>query len=214
MTTTFDAIETLPAKLDTTPAHINPGGPEPAWFADELSEAGATVTVAGQPNAAGCSTRVLPLPPLAQGQTAQTFTFSFYVCPDWQADRYSQDHETDPIIVLPDGTLINLSCQASAKTGNWQIDNWTDTGIPHRLKAANLNAVQYVAKVDYAAKAGVWQSINGTAVDPSIATIAGTSGAAAGWGAPNIIGVQFQETVGAVAGSYTCTRSGVRLVIE
>lgn len=214
MTTTFDAIETLPCKLNTVPAQINPGGPVPAWFADELSEDGATVTVAGQPNAAGCSTRVLPLPPLAQGQTAQAFTFSFNACLDANSDRYSQDHETDLMITLPDGTLINMSCQASAKTGNWQIGNWTDTGIPHGLKSGKVNPVQYVAKVDHAAKALTWVSINGVPVNPTIATIAGTPGAAAGWGAPNLIGVQFQETVGAVAGSYTCTRSGVKLVIE
>lgn len=197
-TITLGNIEYLPNKINTDPAQINPNQPPPAFFNDEPNADGITINVVGPAMSAGCSTRVLTLPP-----NVSNFQFSFDTRPSPNADQYGYADEDDIIITDFDDTWYNASCDFNrALGGEWRIGGWTRTGLKGSIPPDVWTTVIHRFHMDRVNKNLVWDSINGQMVPASVATIPGKPGASVGWGKGGIIGIQHQRTRNALAGEF------------
>jgi hypothetical protein len=193
---------------------INPISP--TAFAVQQWNGGLTVNVIGPADSAAVGKIQLPLTP-----GPSNFSLTYQIRPSMAAAQVSQCHETDLIIVGPDGSWYNGSCQLNnAEGGMWQIANasgaWVDTGFkPGLLIPEQWVTIIINYQINWTAKTlSVISITDGSQVfqiPTSLQNIPAKTGM--GW-APNIIVLQLQDCLNASGGAYTRDMTGINLTMS
>jgi len=214
-TASYLNLEQMVAGIDLAPGNINPGGPAPSSFTDEIWNGGTTVSVSGPAYAAGLSKRAVALP-----AGVSQFTVSYQTRASQASARYSQANETDLMIVDGAGTLYNGSTRLdNQEGGEWQITNargaWVDTGFkPGLFPADTWVQVSVVYQANWSASTlSVVSIAQGGQVFSIPAALASVETMAnSGW-QKNLLDVQLQETL-VVAGSYTRDMKNINIACQ
>lgn len=214
----YSNLEALTPAIDTTPAHINPGGNVPTWFSDEPWAGGTTINIGSLlPWSAGLSKRFVTAP-AGLLPSISNITFSYQIRLSQTAAKYGQAQENDLMVTDAAGNLYNGSCRKMG--AQWQIVNpvgvWTNVGygnlVPFQPDYWTPVIIQYA--LNWTAKTITVLSISDNGVlftIPNPWAVPATPNS--GW-QPSILDWQAQETIGAVPGSYSRDTRNVSLVLS